>query len=105
MNDINELYAMSKQYTTTKIAGPYIQQIQKYNYGADINFEIMDKSDITYNMGKIHVGIDDISNNKILAGFGFSVIDNTADNRTADRNLMYINNNGVMNIDKIILKL
>ena len=101
--DINELYAMSKQYTTTKIAGPYIQQIQKYNYGADINFEIMDKSDITYNMGKIHVGIDDISNNKILAGFGFSVIDNTADNRTADRNLMYINNNGVMNIDKITL--
>jgi hypothetical protein len=101
--DINELNYMSKKYTTTKIAGPYIGQIQKYNYGTDINFEIMDKSDITYNMGKIHVGIDDISNNRILAGFGFSVIDNTADNKTSDRNLMYINNNGIMNIDKITL--
>ena len=100
---INEMKEMAKLYTTTTLAGPHIGQQMKYRYGSDINFEILDNSRVSREIGNIHMVIDDISNNNILAGFGVSVLDTGENNSPIEREIMYVNNNGVLNIDKITL--
>jgi len=101
---IDELYDLSTYYTTQTIAGPNIGSTQKYRYGPDINFEILDRSGITREIGNIHMVIDSIDSNKnIKAGFGVSVVDTAVNGSAAERELMYINNDGVLHVDKIAL--
>jgi hypothetical protein len=101
---IDELKELSTLYTPDAIAGPNIGSQLTYRYGADINFEIMDKSMVTRELGNIHMVIDDISNNNIKAGFGVSVIDvNNETNEPLEREVMYVNNDGVLHVDKIAL--
>jgi hypothetical protein len=100
---IDELYDLSTLYTTTIIAGPNTESTQKYRYGADINFEILDKNQISRELGNVHMVIDSIDNNNIKAGFGISVVDTADTGDAVERELMYINNEGVLHIDKIAL--
>lgn len=101
---IDELLDLSSRYTTTTIAGPHPESIQKYRYGPDINFEILDKTQISREIGNIHMVIDSIDqNNNIKAGFGVSVVDTSNTGDAIERELMYLNNNGVLQVDKIAL--
>ena len=102
---IDELHDLSTYYTTINIAGntENIGSTQKYRYGADINFEILDKTSITRELGNIHMVIDSIDNNNIKAGFGVSVVDTTNTGDAVERELMYLNNDGVLHVDKIAL--
>ena len=47
--------------------------------------------------------IDSIDNNNIKAGFGISVVDTADTGAAVERELMYINNEGVLHVDKIAL--
>lgn len=100
---IDELLDLSTYYTTTTIAGPNIGSTQKYRYGSDINFEILDKNQISRELGNIHMVIDSIDNKNIKAGFGVSVVDTTDTGSAIERQLMYLNNDGVLHVDKIAL--
>ena len=100
---IDELYDLSTLYTTTIISGPNTGSTQKYRYGADINFEILDKNQISRELGNVHMVIDSIDNNNIKAGFGISVVDTGDTGAAVERELMYINNDGVLHVDKISL--
>ena len=104
---INELKELATYYTETSIAGPNLGTALKYRYGPDINFEIMDKTLISRELGNIHMVIDNIEDNNgkdiIKAGFGVSVVDTTNTGSAIEREIMYINNNGVLHVDSINL--
>jgi hypothetical protein len=104
---INELKELATYYTETSIAGPNLGTTLKYRYGADVNFEIMDKTLISRELGNIHMVIDDIEyyngNDIIKAGFGVSVVDTSNTSAAIEREIMYINNDGVLHVDKIAL--
>ena len=102
---IKELNEYSKKYTELQLSGPYKGKLQNFRYGIDYGFEIQDSSNITSQLGTIHMVIDDIDevNNIILPGFGIEVTDTLTDGTQTSREVMYINNSGVMNIDKIKL--
>jgi hypothetical protein len=102
---INEINEYSKKYTELALKGPYKGQPLHYKYGVDYAFEIQDSSNIATDLGTIHMVIDDIDpvNNTIVPGFGVEFADNFPDGSTSAREVMHINNDGVMNIDKIKL--
>lgn len=101
---IDELHELSSLYTTITIGGINPGSIQKYRYGPDINFEILDKTQISREIGNIHMVIDSIDdNNNIKAGFGVSVVDTADTGDAVERELMYLNNDGILHVDKIAL--
>ena len=101
---VNEMKEYADKYVSTSIRGPYIGQPLKYKYGIDFGFEIQDSTQITKEIGAISMVIDNIdSNNNVLAGFNIEVDDISNDGDQIARQIMYINNDGVMNIDKIKL--
>jgi hypothetical protein len=102
---IKEMNEYSKKYTDIALLGPYPGQVMNYKYGIDYGFEIQDSSNITSQLGSIHMVIDDVdvSNNIILPGFGIEVADTLPDGTQNGREVMYINNDGVMNVDQIKL--
>ena len=67
------------------------------------NFEIKDSTNITREIGNIHMVIDDIVDNNIKAGFGINVVDKSETNGATEREILYINNQSVMDIEKINL--
>jgi len=100
---IDELKELSTYYTETSIASHNFGNTLKYRYGADINFEIMDKTLVSRELGNIHMVIDSIENNNIKAGFGVSVLDTTSTGSAVEREIMYVNNDGVLHVEKIAL--
>jgi hypothetical protein len=101
---IDEMKNMASQYSTTLINGPYKGQTKNnYKYGPDISFVIKDNATLSREIGNIHMVIDDIKDNNILAGFGITVVDNSPNGDNNEREIMYINNNGNMNVDQITL--
>lgn len=101
---VNELYEYSKKYTTKMSSGPYKGQTKYYKYGIDYGFEIQDSSNITTQLGAIQMVIDSVDeNNIILPGFGVEYADTLPNGTTFSRQALYINNDGVMNVDKIKL--
>jgi len=103
--NIKELYNYSNKYTEIQLHGPYKDQIQEFKYGIDLAFEIQDSSNVSTDLGTIHMVIDDIdeTNNLILPGFGIELADHFADGSSSGRKVMYINNEGIMNVYKIKL--
>jgi len=75
----------------------------KVMYGADISFEISDKSNLTKEIGNIQMGIESIdATGNIKAGFGVKVVDvDSSSNSNIERNIMYVSNNGTLYINKI----
>ena len=91
------------KYKETALDGPNIGKQIGYRYGPDYNFEIKDSTTIVHELGNMHMVIDDISGNIIKPGFGISVADTNSTGGVVERELLYINNKGVMDIDKINL--
>jgi hypothetical protein len=104
---VKEMKEYADKYTSIAIGGPYKGQPVKYRYGIDFGFEIQDSTQITREIGAIQMVIDDIdSNNNILAGFSVETVDISKisnESVSVARQLMYINNDSVMNVDKIKL--
>ena len=102
---IKEMNEYAKKYTDIALSGPHPGQIMNYKYGIDYGFEIQDSSNITSQLGSIHMVIDDVDevNNIILPGFGIEVADTLPDGTQNGREILYINNSGVMNVNKIKL--
>ena len=100
---INEMKEYASFYKETAVDGPNIGKIISYKYGPDMNFEIKDSTNITRELGNIHMVIDDIDNNNIKAGFGVNVVDTSINNKVVERGILYVNNQSVMDIDKINL--
>jgi len=101
---IKEMNEYSKKYTEIALKGPYEGKRQITRYGIDYGFEIQDSSNISADLGTIHMVIDDVDevNNIILPGFGIEFSD-TLNGIHSVREVMYINNGGVMNVDQIKL--
>lgn len=102
---IKEMKEYADKYTEILLGGPYKGQSQHFKYGIDYGFEIQDSSNITSQLGTIHMVIEDIdnTNNIILPGFGVEYTDTLIDGTQHSREVMHINNDGVMNVDKIKL--
>jgi hypothetical protein len=101
---VNEMKEYADKYTATAIRGPHKDKPIKYRYGIDFGFEIQDSTQISREIGAIQMVIDDIdSNNNVLAGFSIETADISNDGNQVGRQIMYINNDGVMNVDKIKL--
>jgi len=101
--NINEMNEYSKKYFEIAVDGPNNGKQIQYRYGADINFEIKDSTTITREIGNIHMVIDNIVDNNIKAGFGVSVVDTSSTGLVVEREILYVNNEGIMDIDKINL--
>ena len=100
---IDEMKKYANYYTETALDGPNKDKTIKYRYGPDMNFEIKDSTNITREIGNIHMVIDDIVDNNIKAGFGINVVDKSETNGATEREILYINNQSVMDIEKINL--
>ena len=101
---ISEMKTMADAAPTTAVGGPYIGQLQKVRYGTDIAYEIKDNSDISREIGGIHMVIDNIDmSNNIMAGFGVDVADTALDGSVVAREILYVDNSGKMNVDQITL--
>ena len=99
----SEMKEYAAKYKETALDGPNIGKQIGYRYGPDYNFEIKDSTTIVHELGNMHMVIDDISGNIIKPGFGISVADTNSTGGVVERELLYINNKGVMDIDKINL--
>jgi hypothetical protein len=100
---IDEMKEYAAKYTETALDGPNIGKIIKYRYGPDMNFEIKDSTNITREIGNIHMVIDDIVDNNIKAGFGINVVDKSDGIMPIEREILYVSNQSVMDIEKINL--
>lgn len=100
---IDEMKEYAAKYKEIALDGPNIGKQIGYRYGPDVNFEIKDSTTISREMGNIHMVIDDIVDNTIKPGFGISVVDTNSTGGVVEREIFYINNKGVMDIDKINL--
>ena len=102
---IDEMDEYAKKYHPNALLGPYAgQPLNNNKYGPDINFEIQDMTQISRELGNIHMVIDSIDADKnIRAGFGINFVDTATDGSVIEREVMYINNNGRMAIDTITL--
>jgi hypothetical protein len=79
--------------------------ITHFRYGTDIAFEVCDKNNHTIELGDVQMTIDKMdSSGNLKAGFGVQVVDPGTDFTSSRRNIMYVDNDGSLFINKIILK-
>ena len=72
-------------------------------YGVDISYEIEDNSGSTKEIGQVAMTIENIDETGyIRGGWGVSVVDKD-DVKFKQRNIIYVNNNGILNINGIRL--
>ena len=70
-------------------------------YGTGINYEIKNNIDLIDKLGRTFMGIDNITNNNIRAGFGIQVVD--VDNDSIYRNILYVNNDSQLQVNSVSL--
>ena len=101
---IKEMDEYAKKYKPLALLGPYKRkELTNNKYGPDINFEIQDVTQISRELGNIHMVIDSIDGTNIRAGFGINFVDTATDGAVIEREVMYINNYGDMNVNHITL--
>ena len=100
---IDEMKEYATKYKETALDGPNKGKTISYRYGPDMNFEIKDSTTITREIGNIHMVIDDIVDNNVKAGFGINVVDTSNTGKAIEREILYVSNKSVMDIDKINL--
>jgi hypothetical protein len=66
-------------------------------YGVDISFEMSDTSKVTQELGNIIMGIDDMDNGRIKAGFAVRV----NDEGLIPRNILHVDNTGCLSSNSI----
>lgn len=99
-----EMYNYSLLLDEQKKAINPNDKISHFRYGSDISFEICDKNDKTQELGEIQMTIDNIDETGyIKAGFGVQVLDNSQDFSSSQRQILYVNNEGTLFINKIVL--
>jgi hypothetical protein len=100
-----ELIDLVKLYTTQDVFWGDPEKREKYYYGADISFEVMDKNQISKELGNIHMVIEGWGEiNGFAPGFGVSVIDtNNYTGASREREIMHVDNGGGLSIKTIKL--
>lgn len=83
-------------------------KITHMRYGADIAFEVCDKTNRSVELGDVQMTIDRIDEyDHLRGGFSVQVLDRpteaTSNFETVRRNIMYVNNDGTLFINKIML--
>ena len=105
---IKEMYDNSNRWTSNIINGPYatpegIYQ-QSFKYGVASSFEIQDSTNIIFQLGNMGMGLDNVDNNGLPeTGFYIAFNDFTPDGIGGTRVPLYLNNDGVLNVDQIKL--
>jgi len=103
---LSEMKEYAEKNYDIAISGPYPGKTIQYDYGISYGFEIQDSTQITRNIGGIQMYIDDIDETKknIKAGFKITVLDtDPVEGYAVARDTLVLNNNGVLNVDKITL--
>ena len=83
--------------------------INKYHYGADLNFEIKSKDNIIKEIGDINIGIESIvtreDGTEDLKGcFSVSMVDtDPKSNDAVERSILFVENNSTLHVNKIKL--
>ena len=81
----------------------------KVKYGPDVSFEVCDKTSRTVELGNVQMTIDQTETlngtTYLKGGFGVQVIDPpaTPTDLSTNRNIMYVDNDGTLFINKINL--
>ena len=103
-------YADIVKYTDEydKRAVPESDKVTRLRYGPDISFEVRDANDRTVEIGQVQMVIDRLDNNGVLrGGFGVQVNDPSEDGtvtfETSRRNLIYVDNDSQLFVQKINL--
>ena len=102
----DQIVAYSNEWT--KRARQRGDTITRYNYGSDLSFEVRDSTDRSVEIGQVGMCIDSVdSNNKLRGGFGVTTVDPASDENatfeTRRRNLMYVDNDSQLFVQKINL--
>jgi len=84
-----------------------IDPVTQKRYGVDVSFEVCDKNSRTVELGNVNMTIDKMGENGIIkGGFGVQVYDvSQVDSKPLvnRRNLLYVNNDGRLHINEIML--
>lgn len=102
----SKLYTFDEMYQNASLLQSTVTDpVTNFKYGPDISFEVSDKNQNCVELGEIQMTIDKIdSNGNLRGGFGVQVLDAGANFEDSRRNIMYVNNDGTLFINKIVLK-
>jgi hypothetical protein len=107
----SELYDFTQIVTnaTTQNTNEALDSVTKVKYGPDVSFEVCDKTSRTVELGNVQMTIDQTETlngtTYLKGGFGVQVIDPpaTPTDLSTNRNIMYVDNEGTLFINKINL--